>query len=76
MGETIDYPNLKNLDGFNTQEFDGWGISTNKKVKNTILGDTAFLIVGIGSNPKKYYLWSRFIIDEIIEKKDSNSRLD
>lgn len=41
------------------------GVSTNKRAIINAKGDTVFLIVGIGENPKQYYLWSRFAIEEV-----------
>lgn len=41
------------------------GVSTNRPGILNAVGDTVFLIVGIGKNPKQYYLWSRFVIEEV-----------
>lgn len=41
------------------------GISTSKRAVLDAVGDTVFLIVGIGEHPKQYYLWSQFIIEEV-----------
>jgi hypothetical protein len=41
------------------------GISTGKRAILNAKGDTAFLIVGIGENPKQYYLMYRFVIEDI-----------
>lgn len=40
-------------------------VSTNKRAILNARGDTLFLIVGIGQNPKQYYLWSVFVIEEV-----------
>jgi len=42
------------------------GVSTRKSAIFNAKGDTIFLIVGIGQHPKQYYLWSRFVIEEIL----------
>lgn len=49
------------------------GISTNKRSVLNTVGDTIFLIVGIGKNPKQYYLWSKFICEEINIRENENS---
>ncbi|RCJ24452.1 hypothetical protein A6S26_17900 [Nostoc sp. ATCC 43529] len=49
------------------------GISTNKRAVLNTVGDTIFLIVGIGSKPKQYYLWSKFICEEIVINDYENS---
>ncbi|MFN6539346.1 MAG: GIY-YIG nuclease family protein [Nostoc sp. EkiNYC01] len=49
------------------------GISTNKRAVLNTVGDTFFLIVGIGSKPKQYYLWSKFICEEIVINDYENS---
>lgn len=41
------------------------GVSTNRPGILNAVGDPVFLIVGIGKNPKQYYLWSRFVIEEV-----------
>lgn len=58
---------LKDLDNFDTNNINDFGITTKKRIKNDIIHDTGILIVGIGKNPKKYYLWSKFLIDEAYE---------
>lgn len=40
-------------------------VSTNKRAILDAQGDTVFLIVGIGTNPKQYYLWSRLVVEEV-----------
>ncbi|MEH2116823.1 GIY-YIG nuclease family protein [Nostoc sp.] len=49
------------------------GISTNKRAVLNTVGDTIFLILGIGNNPKQYYLWSKFICEEIVINDYVNS---
>ncbi|MBH8574334.1 GIY-YIG nuclease family protein [Nostocaceae cyanobacterium CENA369] len=58
------------IDDYGTQEEFGSEdlvscISTNKRSILNAQGDTVFLIVGIGVNPKQYYLWSKLIIEEV-----------
>lgn len=40
-------------------------VSTNKRAVLNAKGGTVFLIVGIGKDPKQYYLWSKVIIEEV-----------
>ncbi|URD50079.1 GIY-YIG nuclease family protein [Chroococcidiopsis sp. CCNUC1] len=40
-------------------------VSTNKRAILNAEGDTIFLIVGIGKNPKLYYLWSKIVVEEV-----------
>lgn len=49
------------------------GISTNKRAVLNTVGDTVFLIVGIGNKPKQYYIWSKFICEEIVTNNYENS---
>jgi hypothetical protein len=49
------------------------GIATNKRSVLNTVGDTIFLIVGIGEKPKQYYLWSKFICEEINIQETQNS---
>ncbi|MBD2682188.1 MULTISPECIES: GIY-YIG nuclease family protein [Nostoc] len=48
------------------------GIGTNKRSVLNTVGDTVFLIVGIGEKPKQYYLWSKFICEEINIQENEN----
>ncbi|UBF29435.1 GIY-YIG nuclease family protein [Kovacikia minuta CCNUW1] len=49
------------------------GISTGKRAVLSSEGDTVFLIVGIGENPKQYYLMYKFIVEDIQIREDANA---
>ena len=49
------------------------GVSTGKRAILNAKGDTVFLVVGIGDNPKQYYLLYRFIIEDIQIKADAEA---
>jgi hypothetical protein len=49
------------------------GISTNKRSVLNVVGDTVFLIVGIGDRPKQYYLWSTFLCEEVAVDEQEGS---
>jgi hypothetical protein len=38
---------------------------TTQEVVEKHPGSTVFLIVGIGKNPRRYYLWDCFVVDEV-----------
>ncbi|HEY9834096.1 MAG TPA: hypothetical protein V6D26_26320 [Stenomitos sp.] len=49
------------------------GISTNKRAVLNSQGDTAFLIVGVGTGKrqKQYYLWSVITIEEVLINEEA-----
>lgn len=68
--ENLGYlPAELNLDIYAGQSYDFSetlsGINTGKRAVLGAVGDSVFLIVGIGSHPKQYYLWYRFVIEEV-----------
>jgi hypothetical protein len=66
MDDYVQYHNSEKM-GFSCLEFspdDGFGIVTNKKVSQKLIGSRIWLIGGI-DNPRKYYLCYNFIADSI-----------
>ena len=49
------------------------GIRTNKAMVKKARGDTVFLITGVGESPKKYFLWSWFVVDKVEEDSSDGS---
>ena len=83
----IQYHNYDNI-GFPAKEllksklklqlnnFDHW-ISTSKPSILKSYGDTVFLILGITViNKKQYFLWSKTIVDEVVQLKDKNGNFN
>lgn len=64
----VEVPHLADID---TSDFDASCVSTRKADILDAVGDIAFMIVGRGTNPKEYVLWSWHVIDEIEGDKTS-----
>jgi hypothetical protein len=64
--------NIKDLSTLDTSNFEVSCITTAKSSIRNALDDVVFLIVGYGKSPKKYLLWSWFVIDEV----EDNSGMD
>ncbi|EKU96557.1 hypothetical protein Lepto7375DRAFT_0019 [Leptolyngbya sp. PCC 7375] len=60
----VQYHNFEKVNSLPEGEF---GISTDKEDVLTSIGDTIFLIVGIGESPKQFLLWEQFICEEVFD---------
>lgn len=59
--------NIDRLSTLDTSIYDLSCVSTAKSAILNAINDVVFLIVGYGKSPKKYVLWSWFVIDEVEE---------